>query len=93
MVAQIPLTRSPIKMTLEEMMKRMSGDVASELNLVLKTDVQGSLEACRGALMQLGTDHEIAEVGTFSPHPTTVKELRAGEVGYFVSNIKQQSAV
>jgi translation initiation factor IF-2 len=42
-------------MTLEEMMKRMTGEGGLELKIVLKADVQGSVEAVRDALLALST--------------------------------------
>ncbi|MBL4719988.1 MAG: translation initiation factor IF-2, partial [Alphaproteobacteria bacterium] len=42
--------------TIEEMFERIKGGEASTLPLVIKTDVQGSLEAIRGALEKLSTD-------------------------------------
>jgi len=43
-------------MTLEDMMKRMKNDQVLELKVVLKADVQGSVEAVRDALHGLSTD-------------------------------------
>ncbi len=39
-------------------------------------------------MMNTGTEHEILKLGTFSPHPTDVKELGVGEVGFLTANIK-----
>ncbi|HEX2731774.1 MAG TPA: translation elongation factor 4 [Polyangiaceae bacterium] len=39
-------------------------------------------------LMAVGRDHEVTELGCFSPHPTSLKELGPGEVGYVAGNIK-----
>ncbi|MGQ7246525.1 translation initiation factor IF-2 [Halomonas sp. V046] len=44
------------KAKLENMFSQMGQDVAAKLNIVLKADVQGSLEAIRGALEELSTD-------------------------------------
>ncbi len=32
---------------------------------------------------------EVMELGTFSPHPTALKQLSAGEVGFFAASIKE----
>ncbi|MEO1337478.1 MAG: translation elongation factor 4, partial [Myxococcota bacterium] len=32
---------------------------------------------------------EVLEIGVFSPHPTSLKELNAGEVGFFAASIKE----
>jgi len=42
--------------TLEELMTRIRAGEAQELNLIIKTDVQGSVEAIQSALQQLSTD-------------------------------------
>ena len=39
-------------------------------------------------LMGAKCTHEVQEVGVLMPHPTPVDELRAGEVGYLICNIK-----
>ncbi|MED5465159.1 MAG: translation initiation factor IF-2, partial [Myxococcota bacterium] len=47
---------SATKMSLEQIMKRMSGEEQLELKLVVKADVQGSVEAVKGALLKLTTE-------------------------------------
>jgi translation initiation factor IF-2 len=47
---------SATKMSLEQIMKRMSGEKQLELKLVVKADVQGSVEAVKGALLKLTTE-------------------------------------
>jgi len=42
-------------------------------------------------LMAKGQDYEIEQVGVFSPKPTVVDELGAGEVGFVIANIKTVS--
>ena len=55
-------SRSRAGVTLEEIHSRIeSGDVKA-LNLVVKTDVQGSIDAMRGALEALGTDETRVEL-------------------------------
>src|ERR671910_3056155 len=39
-------------------------------------------------LMQTGQDHEIEQLGVFSPKPLPVEELGVGEAGFIVANIK-----
>ncbi len=39
--------------------------------------------------MQTGAVYEVLELGVFSPFPTKVKQLSAGEVGYLSASIKQ----
>ncbi len=41
--------------------------------------------------MQTGTDAEIDDIGFFGPRMTPVSELRAGEVGYVITGIKDVS--
>jgi GTP-binding protein LepA len=41
--------------------------------------------------MQTGTQAEIDEIGFFGPQMTPVEELRAGEVGYIITGIKDVS--
>jgi translation initiation factor IF-2 len=49
--------RAAVKaLTLEEVYSRISAGEVKELNLILKADVQGSLEAIAGALNRLATD-------------------------------------
>ncbi len=44
-------------------------------------------------LMRGNTEHEIIELGQFRPAPTTCTELIAGQVGYFMAQIKTLSDV
>jgi translation initiation factor IF-2 len=46
----------PGNMSLDDLMRRMQGQSGLELKLVLKADVQGSVEAVKGALIKLSTD-------------------------------------
>jgi len=39
-------------------------------------------------LMQTGQDHQIEQLGVFSPKPVPVDELGVGEAGFIVANIK-----
>ncbi len=39
-------------------------------------------------LMHNGKEFNVQEVGAFSPHPVKLKELKAGEVGFVIANIK-----
>ncbi len=41
--------------------------------------------------MATGRDHELTELGVFSPHATAVTELGPGEVGFLAANIKSTS--
>jgi translation initiation factor IF-2 len=49
-------TASGPKMSLEDLMARMEGKESLELRVVLKADVQGSIEAVRDALVKLSTE-------------------------------------
>ncbi len=42
-------------------------------------------------LMARGSDHEVEQVGVFSPKPETVQELGVGEVGFVIAGIKTVS--
>ena len=44
-------------------------------------------------MMKAGTEHEILELGIFTPHPHPVTSLEAGEVGYITANLKEVSRV
>jgi GTP-binding protein LepA len=44
-------------------------------------------------LMRAGTEFEVTDVGQFRPAPTAVGELSAGQVGYFMAQIKTLSDV
>src|SRR5262249_56741264 len=57
--------------TLEQMFSQIAAGVANELPVVVKSDVQGSLEAIVGSLEKLSTD----EVAGRAPHPP----VRGGE--------------
>lgn len=46
----------PRRMTLDELFKSVKEGTVEELNIILKADFQGSLEALRGSLEQLSTD-------------------------------------
>jgi GTP-binding protein LepA len=55
---------------------------------------EGSLhKGQRIKLMRQGTEHEIIEVGQFRPAMTTCDNLVAGQVGYFMAQIKTLSDV
>jgi GTP-binding protein LepA len=43
----------------------------------------------RVRLMRGGTEHEVSDVGQFRPAPTPVTALGAGQVGYFMAQIKK----
>jgi GTP-binding protein LepA len=43
----------------------------------------------RVRLMRGGTEHEVGDVGQFRPAPTPVEALSAGQVGYFMAQIKK----
>ena len=44
-------------------------------------------------MMRGQTEYEAAEMGQFRPAPTTVEELSAGQVGYFMAQIKNLAEV
>jgi GTP-binding protein LepA len=44
-------------------------------------------------LMGSGKDYEVQEVGIFTPKPQPVEQLQAGQVGYFLANIKATSEI
>jgi GTP-binding protein LepA len=44
-------------------------------------------------MMNRGTSYEVREVGIFTPREQEVSELRCGEVGYIVCNIKEAKEV
>lgn len=44
-------------------------------------------------MLQTSRNYEVLEVGVFSPKEKPVETLRAGEVGYFIGNIKNTSDV
>jgi len=50
------------KVSLEDLYKQIQEGEVKELNIVLKADVQGSIEALRAALMRLGTDEVTVKV-------------------------------
>ncbi len=39
-------------------------------------------------LISTGKEYEVQEVGTFTPHPTSIEKLSVGEVGFFMAGIK-----
>jgi GTP-binding protein LepA len=47
----------------------------------------------RVRLMRGGTEHVVTEMGQFRPAPTAVTQLAAGQVGYFMAQIKDLSDV
>ena len=44
-------------------------------------------------LMSTSKSHEIKEVGIFTPKPLAQKDLQAGDVGYFIANIKSSAEI
>jgi GTP-binding protein LepA len=44
-------------------------------------------------LMSTSKSYEIKEVGIFTPKPLAQKELRVGDVGYFIANIKSSAEI
>ena len=56
--------------------------------------VDGQIKAGdRVRLYRTGRDYEVKEVGIFTPGPTKVERLNAGEVGYFIGNIKDPAEI
>jgi GTP-binding protein LepA len=56
--------------------------------------MQGVLrKGMRIKLMRGGTEHDVIEVGQFRPAPTTCEALGAGQVGYFMAQIKNLADV
>jgi GTP-binding protein LepA len=47
----------------------------------------------RVRLMRGGTEHEVTEIGQFRPVPTGCEQLSAGQVGYFMAQIKNLADV
>jgi GTP-binding protein LepA len=57
--------------------------------VVLVRVVDGRLKkGMKVRLMATKTDHEVVEIGVFSPFPQQVEELGPGEVGFFAAAIK-----
>lgn len=51
--------------------------------------VDGTLkQGMKIKLMATDTVYEVLEVGAYSPHPVTLPQLEAGEVGFLIANIK-----
>jgi GTP-binding protein LepA len=44
-------------------------------------------------LMREGSEYEVTEMGQFRPHPTACEALSAGQVGYFMAQIKKLADV
>ncbi|MBM4377544.1 MAG: elongation factor 4 [Deltaproteobacteria bacterium] len=42
----------------------------------------------RVKFMATGRDYDVTEIGVFAPHPSSLKELGVGEVGFFAAAIK-----
>ena len=58
--------------------------------IVLIRVVDGEIRPkMRVRFMALGQDHEVEQVGIFSPKPTAVEALRVGDVGYLIAGIKK----
>jgi GTP-binding protein LepA len=56
--------------------------------------VDGQIKAGdRVRMISTGKDYEVKEVGIFTPGPVKVDVLGAGEVGYFIGNIKDPSEI
>jgi GTP-binding protein LepA len=55
---------------------------------------EGTLrKGMRVKLMRGGTEHEVIEIGQFRPAPTPCEALSAGQVGYFMAQIKNLADV
>jgi len=44
-------------------------------------------------LMSTGRNYEVKEVGIFTPKPVAREQLQAGDVGYFIANIKSTTEI
>ena len=44
-------------------------------------------------LMSTGRNYEVKEVGVFTPKPAAREQLQAGDVGYFIANIKSTAEI
>ena len=54
----------------------------------------GSIIAGQGVkLMSTSNTHEIKEIGIFTPKPLAQQKLEAGDVGYFIANIKSTADI
>ena len=53
---QLEIQREPKSVRLDNLFDQVSAGSVKELNIILKTDVQGSIEPIRSSLEQLGTD-------------------------------------
>ncbi|HEY7791034.1 MAG TPA: translation elongation factor 4 [Vicinamibacterales bacterium] len=57
--------------------------------LIVMRIIDGSIRpGMKVRLMATGQDHEVNEVGTFTPKPVLVQELGVGEVGFIAAGIK-----
>jgi translation initiation factor IF-2 len=57
-----PRTRATAPMTLEDFLSRLEGEEVKELNLIVKADVQGSLEPVVNSLKNLGDDQHKVKI-------------------------------
>jgi GTP-binding protein LepA len=58
--------------------------------IVLIRVVDGEIRPkMRVRFMALGQDHEVEQVGIFSPKPTAVEALGVGDVGYLIAGVKR----
>ncbi|MBU0678875.1 MAG: translation elongation factor 4 [Verrucomicrobia bacterium] len=56
--------------------------------------IDGRLRAKdRIRMMSTGSDHEVKEVGVFTPRPVPTKSIGTGEVGYLIANIKNAAEI
>jgi len=62
--------------------------------IILVRLVEGSIKKGeRIKFMETGADYEVLKLGAFSPHPTNLPELTAGEVGFVICGIKNLKEV
>ncbi|MBK9070343.1 MAG: translation initiation factor IF-2 [Myxococcales bacterium] len=69
------------RVSLENMMERISDDGAKEVKIVLKADVQGSAEALKAALVKLSTDKVKVNVIAAGVGGITESDIRLAKAG------------
>jgi len=88
--------KKPDHVTLDDLFKKVSGGEAKELNLILKADVQGSVEVLSGLLPSLSTDKvkvKIIHSGTGSINESDILLASTSDAIIISYNLKPPSKI
>lgn len=92
-VTHVPAPKEPEETTLKALVFDSHFDTFRGIMVYIRVMAGEIRKGSQVLLMGTEKSYEIGEVGVFTPQQKPVDSLRAGEVGYFVANIKNPKDV